>query len=162
VNIKSQKDFLSGLMFMGCGVAFAWSASGYAVGSGAHIGPGYFPLVLGVVLAVLGGLITYKALLVETVDGDRVGALAWRPLVCIVAANGVFGVMVGGVPSIHLPPLGLVAGVYASACISCLACGTFRLKEALLLATVLAAFSYLVFIMVFKMQIPVWPAPAAA
>ena len=52
MNIKSQKDFFSGLMFMGFGVAFAWGSSSYTIGSGARMGPGYFPLVLGVLLAL--------------------------------------------------------------------------------------------------------------
>ena len=86
MNIKSQKDFFSGLMFMGVGVAFAWGAAGYTVGNGARMGPGYFPLVLGVLLAVLGGIITFKALVVETVDGDKIGAWAWRPLFFIIMA----------------------------------------------------------------------------
>ena len=54
MNIKSQKDFFSGLLFMGAGVAFAWGASSYTLGTGARMGPGYFPLALGVLLAVLG------------------------------------------------------------------------------------------------------------
>ena len=48
MNIKSQKDFFSGLMFLVVGVAFAWGATTYKVGTGARMGPGYFPLMLGV------------------------------------------------------------------------------------------------------------------
>ena len=81
MNIKSQKDFFSGLMFMVVGVAFAWGASGYTIGNGARMGPGYFPLVLGVLLALLGAVITFKSMVVETVDGDKVGAFAWKPLI---------------------------------------------------------------------------------
>ena len=66
------------------------------------MGPGYFPLALGVLLAVLGGVITFKALVVETVDGDKIGAFAWRPLIFIILANLVFGAMIGGLPSICL------------------------------------------------------------
>lgn len=158
MNIKSQKDFFSGLMFMGVGGAFAWGASNYAIGSGARMGPGYFPLVLGALLAVLGGIITFKALVVETVDGDKIGAIAWRPLVFIILANLVFGAMIGGLPSIGLPPMGLIAGIYALTVISCLAGEAFNLKEALVLATILAALSYGAFIMLLKLQFPVWPA----
>lgn len=43
MKIKSQKDFFSGLMFMGVGVAFAVGASNYNIGTGARMGPGYFP-----------------------------------------------------------------------------------------------------------------------
>jgi len=158
VNIKSQKDFFSGLMFMGVGVAFAWGASGYSIGSGARMGPGYFPLALGILLAVLGGIITFKALVVETVDGDKVGAFAWKPLIFIILANLVFGAMIGGLPIIHLPPMGLIAGIYALTFISCLAGDAFKWKEAFVLGTILAAMSYLAFIALLKLQFPVWPA----
>ena len=62
MKIKSQKDFYFGLMFTVVGVAFAWGASTYNVGTGARMGPGYFPLMLGIVLAILGAVITFKAL----------------------------------------------------------------------------------------------------
>lgn len=158
MNIKSQKDFFSGLMFMGIGVAFAWGSSDYTIGSGARMGPGYFPLVLGVLLALLGGAITFKALVVETVDGDKLGSVAWRPLFFIIAANLVFGAMLGGLPRIHLPPMGLVIGIYALTFIASLAGDEFKFKEVLVLATVLAAMSYLAFIVLLKLQFPVWPA----
>ena len=35
MKIKSQKDFFAGLMFMCVGVAFAWGATTYNVGTGA-------------------------------------------------------------------------------------------------------------------------------
>jgi hypothetical protein len=158
VNIKSQKDFFSGLMFMGVGVAFAWGASGYTIGNGARMGPGYFPLVLGILLAFLGSIITFKALVVETVDGDKIGSFAWRPLIFIILANLVFGAMIGGLPSIGLPPMGLIAGIYALTLIACLAGDGFSLRDVLVLATILAIFSYLAFIKLLNLQFPVWPA----
>ena len=54
--IKSQKDFFAGLLFLVLGVAFALGAQTYNVGTGARMGPGYFPLMLGVVLALLGAI----------------------------------------------------------------------------------------------------------
>lgn len=158
MNIKSQKDFFSGLMFMGVGVAFAWGSSDYTIGTGANMGPGYFPLVLGILLALLGGAITFKALVVETVDGDQLGRVAWKPLFFIIAANLVFGAMLGGLPRIHLPPMGLIVGIYTLTFIASLAGDEFRFKEVLVLATVLAVLSYLAFILLLKLQFPVWPA----
>jgi hypothetical protein len=158
VSIKSQKDFFSGLMFMTVGVSFAWGASSYTIGTGARMGPGYFPLALGVLLTILGAIITFKALVVETVDGHRIGAFAWKPLIFIILANLVFGAMIGGLPSIHLPPLGLVAGIYALTFIASLAGDRFNLKEAIVLSTILAVLSYFAFIKLLNLQFPVWPA----
>jgi len=158
VNIKSQKDFFSGLMFMGVGVAFAWGASTYSVGSGARMGPGYFPLVLGVLLAILGIAITFTALVVETEDGDKVGKFAWKPLFFIIAANLVFGASIGGLPMIGLKPLGLIVGIYLLTYIASHAGEEHNFKEVAVLATILALLSYVAFIVLLKLQFPVWPA----
>ena len=60
--IRSQKDFFSGLMFTVLGGGFAIGASQYSLGSGAKMGPGYFPLILGVLLGILGIAIAVKSL----------------------------------------------------------------------------------------------------
>jgi hypothetical protein len=126
------------------------------------MGPGYFPLALGVLLAILGGIITFKALVVETADGDRLGAFAWKPLFFIIMANLVFGACIGGLPSIGLKPLGLIAGIYLLTYIASHAGDEHKLKEVIVLASVLALLSYLAFIVLLKLQFPVWPAYFAA
>ena len=157
--IKSQKDFFSGLMFTVVGGAFAFGATNYNIGSGGRMGPGYFPLLLGVILAILGAIIMFKALVVEsaTGDGDRIGKWAWKPLVLIILANLLFGVMIGGLPSIGLPPMGLIAGIFALTIVASLAGDSFNLKEVLILSVILSIGSYAAFIMLLKLQFPVWP-----
>jgi hypothetical protein len=157
VKIKSQKDFFAGLMFMGVGVAFAWGATTYNVGSGARMGPGYFPLLLGILLAIIGGAITFKATTVETQDGDKIGKWAWKPLFFILAANFAFGILLGGLPSLGVPAMGLIVGIYALVFISSLAGQEFHAKSVFLLATVLAIGSYVAFVWALKLQFPVWP-----
>ncbi len=158
MKIKSQKDFFSGLMFTVVGVAFAWGASTYNVGTGARMGPGYFPLMLGILLALLGGMIMFKALVVETEDGDKIGKMAWKPLLFIIGSNILFGIMLGGLPSIGLPPMGIVVAIYVLTIVASLAGETFKLKEVLILATILALLSYGAFVKLLNLQFPVWPA----
>lgn len=158
MNIKSQKDFFSGLMFMGVGVAFAWGATTYKVGEGARMGPGYFPLMLGVLMLVLGIAITFKALVVETVGGDKIGKWAWKPLVFIILANLVFGALLAGLPSIKFPAFGMIIAIYALTFIASMAERGWKVKNTFILATVLAAGSYIAFVLVLKLQFPVWPA----
>ena len=158
MNIKSQKDFFAGLMFMGVGVAFAWGATTYNVGSGARMGPGYFPLMLGVLMAVLGVAITFKALVVETVGGDKIGKWAWKPLVFIILANLLFGVMLAGLPNIKLPAMGMIVAIYVLTFIASMAEPGWTVKATFVLATVLAVGSYLAFVVLLKLQFPVWPA----
>ena len=155
--IKSQKDFFSGLMFAVVGGGFALGATSYSIGTGARMGPGYFPLLLGIVLAVLGAFIMFYSLVEHTEDGEPVGSFAWKPLSLILGANLLFGVLLGGLPSIGLPPMGLVLGIYGLVIVASLAGENFRLRDVLLLATVLAVGSYLAFIVLLKLQMPVWP-----
>ena len=157
MRIKSQKDFFAGLMFLLVGLAFAWGAGSYSVGTGARMGPGYFPMALGVLLAVLGLIVTITALVVETADGDPVGRIAWKPLVFIIAGNLVFGASIGGLPSIGLPPMGLIFGIFALTFVASNAGDEFKFKEVLILAVLLSLFSYGAFIMLLKLQFPVWP-----
>jgi Tripartite tricarboxylate transporter TctB family len=155
--IKSQKDFFSGLMFTLVGVGFAWGATNYNVGTGARMGPGYFPLLLGIFLAVLGACITFYSLVEHTEDGEPVGAFAWKPIVYILGSNIVFGILLAGLPSFGIPAMGLIAAIYALVIIASKAGESFVLKDVLILATVLSAGSYLAFIMLLKLQMPVWP-----
>jgi hypothetical protein len=157
VNIKSQKDFFSGLMFMVMGLAFAWGATTYNVGTGARMGPGYFPLMLGIVLSLLGAGITVMSMVEKAENGDKIGKWAWRPIGYVLGANLAFGVLLGGLPSIKLPAMGMIVGIYALTLIASMAEDTFRLKPVLILATILAIGSYLAFIVLLKLQIPVWP-----
>ena len=157
MRIKSQKDFLAGLMFTIVGIGFAWGATNYTIGEGARMGPGYFPLMLGIVLAVLGLIVTFTALVVETEDGDKVGAIAWKPLGFIIGSNILFGICLGGIPKLGIHSLGLIVGIYALTFVASLAGEEHKTKEVLVLATVLAVVSYLAFIVLLNLQFPVWP-----
>jgi len=157
VNIKSQKDFFSGLMFAVIGGAFAYGATSYTIGTGARMGPGYFPLVLGVMLAGLGSLVMFKSLVVETADGEKIGSWAWKPLFYIICGNLLFGILLGGLPSLKLPAMGLIAAIYGTTLVVSKAGDVFVLKEVLVLSTVLSIGSYLAFVVLLKLQFPVWP-----
>jgi hypothetical protein len=157
MKIKSQKDFFSGLMFCAVGAAFAIGATNYNIGTGARMGPGYFPLMLGTLLALLGLLVIASAVTVDTADGEPIGRIAWKPLALIIGANLVFGVLLGGLPSIGLPAMGLIAAIYVLVLVASRAAKNFPIKSALILATVLAIGSYLTFILGLSLQFQVWP-----
>ena len=129
MKIKSQQDFFSGLMFMAVGIAFAWGATTYTIGEGARMGPGYFPLVLGILLAAMGAFIVFESLVVETEDGEPIGKLAWKPLGFIIGANLLFGILLGGLPSIGLPAMGMIVAIYGLTFVSSLAGDEFKFKE---------------------------------
>lgn len=149
MKIKSQKDFWSGLMFIAIGVGFAWGATEYSFGSSARPGPGYFPFGLGLLLAVLGGMVLFKAMTIESADGDPIGAFAWRPLIIILSSVALFGFL--------LPRLGMVVCLPLLVIMSSLASDEFTWKGALLNAVVLTVMSWGIFIVGLKLTIPLWP-----
>ena len=157
MRIKSQKDFFAGLMFSITGAAFAIGATNYTIGDGARMGPGYFPLMLGIVLTVLGAIVVLQSMVIETEDGDRIGTIAWKPLCYIIGANVLFGICLGGIPKVGIPSLGLIVGIYALTFVSALAGDEFNFKEVAVLATVLAILSFVAFVWLLNLQFPVWP-----
>lgn len=157
MQIKSEKDFFAGLMFMVVGGSFAWGATKYTVGEAARMGPGFFPLLLGVVMTLLGAFILFESLVVHTEDGEKIGKFAWKPLGFIIGGNVVFGILLGGLPSIGIPSFGLMVAIYALVSIASLAGDRFHAKEVVILSTILAILSYLAFIKLLKLQFPVWP-----
>ncbi len=158
MKLASQKDFFSGLMFTAVGVAFAVGATSFTVGDAARMGPGYFPLMLGILLAILGTVITIKSFSGGAPGGDRIGAFAWRPLFFVLFANIVFGALLVGLPSIGFPAMGMFVAIYALVFIASLAQKGSQFKQTLILATILALGSYVAFVYLLKLQFPVWPA----
>ncbi len=157
MKIKSQKDFWSGLLFLVAGIAFAWGATNYTIGEGARMGPGYFPLMLGILLAIIGVFVVFEALVVETEDGEPIGKWAFKPLVFIIGSNLVFGILLAGLPNFGIPAMGLIVAIYALTFIASMAGEEHKNKEVAILATILAIGSYLAFIVLLKLQFPVWP-----
>jgi hypothetical protein len=161
MKIKNQRDFFSGLVFMGAGALAGWVAAGLRIGNAARMGQGYFPGLLGAALAVLGGFIAFKSLVVETEDGGVIGAWAVRAVACVVGANVLFALMLAGVAGLGVPPLGLVPAVFAATAVAAFASRDLRAREVLLLAAAAALVAGLVFTLLPGASVPLWPASTA-
>jgi len=149
VKIKSQRDFWSGLMFLAVGIGFAIGAGNYSLGTSARPGPGYFPLMLSVIMAILGAIILFKSLTIETEGGDPIGNIAWKPLLVIVGSIVAFAVL--------LPRLGLITTIPILIFLVSLAGDEFHWKGVLANAVVLTFGSWVIFIWGLKLTIPLWP-----
>lgn len=150
MKIKSQKDFWSGLMFMAVGAAFAWgAATNYSFGTSARPGPAYFPFGLGVLLTILGALVWFASVTVETEDGEPIGAIAWKPLCIIVASVVMFGFI--------LPRLGLLISLPLLIIVAALAGDEWHWKDSIISVVVLTMGSWLIFIKGLNLVIPLWP-----
>ena len=149
MKIKSQRDFWAGLMFVAVGLGFAWGATFYSFGSSARPGPAYFPFGLGILLAVLGAIVLFKALTIEVEGGDPIGGVPWKPLLYIVVTVTGFGWT--------LPHLGMVVALPILVVIAARAGDEFHWGEALANAAVLTVFSWLIFVYGLNLTIPLWP-----
>jgi hypothetical protein len=133
---RSLKDILSGLIFIGCGLAFGIAASGYPIGTALRMGPGYFPLVLAGTLVALGAAIVAKGLLARASDGE-LGTVPWRGVALLTAALVFFGATVRG--------LGLAPALFATAFAASMASRHNSWAGAALLAAALTLFCVLIF-----------------
>ena len=136
-------------MFIVVGIVFAVGATNYSMGTSAKPGAGYFPLILSALMAILGGVVLFKSLTIETEGGDPIGDIAWRPLIVIVVAITVFGATINW--------LGLVIAVPLLILISSLAGDEFKWLGVLINSIVLTLFSWLIFVVGLKLTIPLWP-----
>ncbi|NMG01139.1 tripartite tricarboxylate transporter TctB family protein [Aromatoleum toluolicum] len=154
--IKSQRDLLAGMMFTIVGAAFAFGAREYNVGSVARMGPGYYPLLLGIILAAIGLLVALQSFGQQS-DEEKIGPIAWRPLIFIIGANLAFGILIGGLPSLGFPAMGLIPAIAALVVLASLASTEFSLKRALSQSAILAAGSWLVFVKLLSLPFQLWP-----
>ena len=146
IKIKSPKDFWAGLMFIASGLFFMIGARYYRLGSAASMGPGYFPTLLGGLMAVIGGIVFFQSLVAK---GEKVAAIPLRLLFWITLSLLGFGYL--------LQPIGLVLALALLIVLSAWAGHEFRLREVLLLSVVLIILSVGVFAKGLGLPFPLWP-----
>jgi hypothetical protein len=137
-------------MFIVVGVIFAVGATNYSMGSSAKPGAGYFPLILSVIMAILGAIVLFKSLTIETEGGDPIGDIAWRPLLVIVASITVFG--------LALPRLGMFVTIPLLIIMVSFAGDEFSWKGVIATSVVLTIGSWVIFIWGLNLTIPLKPA----
>jgi hypothetical protein len=147
MKIKNQKDFWAGLMFVVFGLFFlVWAQTHYQMGTAVRMGPGYFPTVLGGMLAVLGGIVLFGAF---AINGPKVPQLHFRPLLLISIACLLYAYL--------MKPAGLIVATAALVFVSAFGGHEFRWKEVTVLYVVLVIFSVLVFVKGLTLPFPVCP-----
>ncbi|TFV78321.1 tripartite tricarboxylate transporter TctB family protein [Blastococcus sp. CT_GayMR19] len=140
----ARKDLLAGATFVGFGLAFAITSSTYEVGTPLRMGPGFFPLVLGSLLVVLGILIAVKGFVAA--DSDEIGPVPWKALALLVVAFLFFGFTVRG--------LGLVPALLVTVFLSAMAGTRARVIPAVVIAASLTALCALIFVVALQLRLP--------
>ena len=148
MRITNHRDFWAGVMFVVFGLLFMGLSQQYPIGSSAKMGPGYFPTVLGGLMAALGLIVAVGGLSAKAA-ALHVNRFDWRVIVLILAAVALFGAM--------LPRLGMVVSLATLIALSAIASHEFRLRDTLLSIVVLVLLAYGVFVKGLELQFPVWP-----
>ena len=141
--VRNARDFWSGVGFVTVGVAAVLLVRDSAIGTATRMGPGYFPTVLGLLLALLGVVLVTRGFLTR---GDPIRGLAVRPLVLVLGATLLFGLSVRGV--------GLVVALVVLVLVSAAASRLVRWRAAVVLAIGLTVFSALAFVKVLGLPLP--------
>jgi hypothetical protein len=128
IQIRNPRDFYAGLLFLFFGAVATWFARDYPMGTALRMGPGYFPMVLGVMLLALGAITCAAGLALR---GEPIERMRTRPLLLILAAVGAFALAV--------EPAGIVVATVLATALAAAASPESRAREfAVLLAVLLA------------------------
>lgn len=160
-HIRDKRDVAAGLLFAAIGLATIVGASEYPLGTMRSIGPGYFPIMIGVALALLGAGVAFQGMsfsgTADATTGQDQAAqaskddegIAIRPLIMITLAVVAFGVTVR--------PLGLATATVVLVTLSSLAGREFGLLKVVLLSVGLIALSWVTFIYLLGLPMTLWP-----
>lgn len=117
-HLAAHRDLIAGLILLAIGLAVFAGSFSYEIGSLARMGPGFFPMLLGILLCLLALSLVVQSLTnsreansmaTTAVNAIKVCEL-WRPLTLILLSIVGFALLVR---SAGLPVAGLVCAILA-------------------------------------------------
>lgn len=133
---SGRRNLFAGMFTLVFGALVVWQSSGFSLGTPQRMGPGFFPMALGVVLLVVGAALILQALKSD----EAMPQIRLRPLIVIPAALAVFAVLIDRV--------GFVVSALAVVLIAGFAEKRPRLVPLTILSLVLLAITYAIFIVI--------------
>lgn len=142
-----KNDTIGGAALVGFAGAYAFAASDLSFTSSLGIGPGLFPMVLAVLLALIGAWIAVKGYVSEPEDrADE--AIPLRGLIMIAAGPVLFGILV--------VPFGVVPALIVAIFVSAMASPSMSIPSALISAAVLTVFCVVLFRWALDLPLPLF------
>lgn len=130
-----HREFAGGGLMAAIGAGFSIaSIQGLEIGTTFRMGPGFFPLVLGLLLVVLGGVIMAGSMRLRS---EPFGAFPWRAILLTCLGPVLFGLTVRG--------LGLLPGTALATAAAALASPEVGATRFVLVVAGLTLFCVLVF-----------------
>jgi uncharacterized membrane protein len=149
-TLVKKRDFYAGGLMTLIGAAVTLDSMTYSLGTLTHMGPGMFPLMLGVTLTLIGLLILGAAITTPLTDNENIlpKEREWYAWGCILAGPVAF-IILGEF-------FGLVPATFACVLIPALGDRTATLKGSLLLAAGVTFFGVLLFVYGLKIPFPMF------
>ena len=141
---RDLRDLIGGLVMMAIGIFAVVYAQRYDMGQLQRMGPGYFPIMLGGLLAILGFFIALPALFRQ---GTRVN-IEWKSLLWVLASILLFAGLLETLGLIFTTMISVVASTMAS---------TLPWRSRIILAVSVSIITYLIFSFGLGMFLPTWP-----
>lgn len=145
MSSPDYRDIIGGLLLAALGVFIVLYSRRYDLGTLSSMGPGYFPTVLGGLMALFGLMIALPAFFRSGESLD----INWRGYLFVVGSLIFF--------ALALRPLGLLLTTAATVYLSSLASSALGTKGRLLLMACVLAVTYLVFVVGLSMRLPLLP-----
>jgi hypothetical protein len=154
---KHNRDYYGGGLMLLFGLAAVWAGASYRIGSLERMGPGFFPVALGVILALTGVAIMIGAAANAIAEGKEAGNEAdqeatrrpeWRGWICISLSIVAF-VVLGKYG-------GLVPATFGIVFISAMGDRQNTVKSALILAAAMCLVCVAIFWYALQVQFPLF------
>lgn len=145
---RINTDYYAGILMLLLGLGAAFQGMSYQIGTLSRMGPGFFPVALGGMLAVTGIAIALSATGANSENERKPFVPEWRGWACIALSIVAFVVL-----GQHT---GLLPATFAIVFISALGDRQNTIKDALLLALAVMAVSVLVFWWALQLQLPLF------
>jgi hypothetical protein len=148
-----KRDYYAGALMIVLGLITAHEGSTYPIGTLNQMGPGYFPIALGVLLIFLGGLIAATATAGADSEEAALPHAEWRGWACILGGPALFILL--GRQSAWVPVTGMLPATFACVFVAALGDRETTLKGALILASSVTVFGVILFHYLLKLPMPV-------
>lgn len=145
-RIRGPQDLAAGVLLVVVG-SLGWTLIRHLpMGTALRMGPAYVPTVVSWMITGIGFILIARSLVVR---GPRLETGPPRPLAVVLGSFGLFGLLIEGA--------GLVVASLALVLLAGVAAGERRWREAVVIAAALAGLAVLLFHVLLRLPMPIWP-----